>query len=1014
MGLRETWAGWSRRQHCAAIAAAAVAIYAVAGFTVAPVIVRSQAEQILRDTLGREVRISQVRIHPFWMSVEVSELSIPNGSGGTFASVGLLYVDFELSSLWHRAYTFREIRVVEPFVELEVLPDGSLAFADLIEALSSPGDEAEAAEPSGEPPALLAQSVVIEAGEIALLDRSRPTDFEHRISPIDLALSDFGTRPDDESPYRFSAATRAGEELEWEGRLSVVPFYSSGLIALKGLKPRTGWRYVQDDVLFEIASGSLDIELEYDVDARDALRASLSSGAIRMRDFQISDRESGEVPVAVPELDLLEIEGAYPEQSVRIGRIGAQGATLKMRRLEDGTLRIVRLMQGQAGSEQEPATADPEEEPATPAQSEPAADSSQPWSVVIEEVALTRTRLEFEDRSTSPNAQLVFDPIDFGLSGLSTDLELPVEVALDVGLEHGGRISVHGSVVPGTLETSLEIAIEDLELPPFEPYWTPALAVDLSRGRLGMQGALRANPNGNDEPQLAYRGSARIDGFRSLDSRLSSELLSFTALELEGIDFTLEPTSLALDRLSWRDPAVNVVLGQDGTSNLATLVRPSAAAPESEPKTPIAPTEGEVAEGDAVPVSVGVIALSDARARFEDRSVAPSFSLELTHLAGTIEGLSSDPDSQARVALEGELDATTPLTIAGSLSPLTPETALDLKLGLQNFGLTPLTPYSGRFVGQTIARGKLFLDLHYQLEGTTLAGENKVFLDQFTFGDKVESEQAVDLPVSLAVALAKDRKGEIRIDLPIRGEVDDPQFSVLGIVLDALRNLITKIALSPFSALGDLAGFDGEALRTVEFAAGASMLEAQEHAKLEALAGALAERPTLALEITGAVDPALDRAALQQAALDLELRRTRYRELQASFFADAPESVDGVVLEPEERLELLERDFEQRFGAEAEPEPVSTSETPPSEQEAREQRIATLSRRIAGAFPVESNQLRQLARQRAAAIREYLSETGGVPAERLYVLEVALDADVAGDPDEDGASVHTRLALTAR
>jgi hypothetical protein len=1030
MDWRATLSALPRWQKWTLGTAIAVAVYGAIGFLVVPPIARSQAEDALRESFGRAARIGEVRVNPFVLSVTVRDFSLPDRDGSPFVELDELHVDFQLSSVFRRAFTFSEIRVVAPFVHVEIQPDGNLNFADLLEPADTAEAEPEASDAGGPPP-LLVSVARVERGRILFSDLSHETPFEHEIEPLDVELRDFGTRPDDESPYSFTATTGAGETLAWEGKVSVVPLYSEGRFALTGIRPRTGWLYVQDDVFFEVVDGTVDVEGRYALDARGGLEANLDEGAVRLRDLTVADRDTDAPVVTVPELDVLGIAIAYPEQTVRVESVTVTGGRYHMLRLEDGSLRIEQLarMRASGADAQAPDAADEgpvaagDGEPpgaargatddqapsAMPAPAPAATPPTAPWRLEIDEIALGGLRFELEDRSTTPPAELTVDPLSVRVRGLSTDPARPIDVSVELGLREEGRLSLEGPVVASPLDVALRVSAARVDLRPFEPYWTPRLAVDLASGRLGIDGRLRVRDAGDAAaPRIDFSGDARVDALRTLDRRLSTDLLSWSALELTALSFTLEPTAFSLDRLTLKEPAVHVVVAPDGTTNLATV---TVASPGDAPDS--APAEAPAAPGgqESVPVALGVIELVQGSVDFEDRTIAPRFSTGLAKLSGTIEGLSSDPDARAKVALQGELDGATPVEIAGVLSPLSSEPYLDLRLAFDNFELTPFSPYSGRFLGRSIARGKLFVDLAWVLDHDVLVGENEIFFDQFTLGESVPSEDATDLPVGLAIGLLKDRKGEIHIDLPVRGEIDDPDFSVAGLIGRALRNLILKVATSPFSMMGRLAGSDGDDMKQVDFAPGSGALDAEQSRKIDALAEALAERPALSLELRGSASRAVDGPALQAAALEADLRRRRFRELQSSWFASAPGSVDDVVLAPADRSRLLERAYEERFGEDAGSLVVAT----PEEAEAalgenaadldalREEEMA---RRLREQIAIDRAALRDLARQRASVVRDRLDEAGVAP-ERLFVLDVEVGDD-ATDPGP-----RTTFQLTA-
>lgn len=985
MGLREKLSALPRGQKWALGVAIALILYSIIGFFVLPPLVRSQSEQALREATGREVRIGEVRINPFLLSLTVRDFSLADGDGSPFVEFEELHADFEASSIFRRALTFRETRLVAPFVHLKILPDGSLNLAELI--TSEEEIEEPAVDDSG-PLAVLIGLAAIERGRLVFTDQSHATIFEHEISPLDVELRNFGTRPDDQSPYSFTATTGAGETLAWEGNLTVVPLLSSGQFELTGVQPRTGWRYVQDDVLFEVTEGSVDVKGRYELDARDGLRGRLDGGEIRIRNFAIVDRESGEPALAVPELDVDGITIRYPEQNVHVDSVVSKGALFRLIRLVDGGFRIEQLSQMGSASD-----SDVEVVPGTPTaaeeEEEEEEDAAPPWRYAIDRIEFTGNRVEFHDASTPTPVEIVLDPLDLRVSEVTSDPTAAIAIALSIALESGGRLELEGPVVVEPPGLEIRIKGSDLDLRPFEPYWASMLAVELASGRIGLDGRLDFQGDETKTPRMKFAGDFRVDDLRTLDQAQSADLLSWSALELTGIDLAVEPTSFRLAKLRISRPSIHFVLAPDGNSNLSTLIVETTddEGPAEEVGAADAKTSSE-APADPLPIEIALLEISEGAIDLQDRSVTPSFSTGVSALGGRIEGLSSDTDARARVALTGLLDGTTPLAIDGVLSPLARDPYVDLRIAFENFELTPFTPYSGRYVGRKIARGKLFVDLDYVLEANTLVGENKVFLDQFTLGEDVDSEEALDLPVGLAIALLKNRDGEIHIDLPVRGDVDDPEFGVGRIIGMALRNLITKVALSPFAIVGGLAGADGEAMSQIQFAPGSAELDAVQLTKIDALAQALAERPALSLEVTGEANSQLDRPALQTASLESQLRLMRFREARSAWFGEKPASVDDVVLEAADRRRLLENRYTQ--SATLDDEPLPAADEYPTNREAE------ITRRLRERIVIEPTALRDLAQRRAIAIRKHLVSVGGVPAERIFVLDAAVDA---GSPD---------------
>jgi len=339
-----------------------------------------------------------------------------------------------------------------------------------------------------------------------------------------------------------------------------------------------------------------------------------------------------------------------------------------------------------------------------------------------------------------------------------------------------------------------------------------------------------------------------------------------------------------------------------------------------------------------------------------------------------VSGLSSAETSLADVELRGKMNNSAPLEITGKVNPLKQDLFVDVRARFTGMDLSPTSPYSGKYVGYVIEKGKLSFDLKYLIDKKKLSSENKVFIDQFTFGDKVDSPDATSLPVKLAVALLKDRKGEIRLDIPVTGSLDDPQFSIFSIVLQVIGNLITKAVTSPFALLGAAFG-GGEGMQYVEFEPGLATIPPDGQKKVDALATALSEKPALKLEIAGYVAPDADREGLKQYLLQRKVKAQKLNDLVKKGSPAVP--VDEVVVASEE----YEKYLTLAYRAEPFPKPrnfVGMVKSLP---------VPEMEKLMLTNIEAGDGELRQLAARRANTVKDALLQAGKVEPERLFIVE---------------------------
>ena len=382
------------------------------------------------------------------------------------------------------------------------------------------------------------------------------------------------------------------------------------------------------------------------------------------------------------------------------------------------------------------------------------------------------------------------------------------------------------------------------------------------------------------------------------------------SLDVDGIDFAMQPERLQIDTVRLDGLKASLLIGPDKQPNLAAIF-PKA--------TNAAPTAATPAPADLAarkspipfPVGLGTLSLSNAAFRFGDASIQPHCQFGVQEFSGTIKGLSSDAAATADVDLAGRVDEQSPFAIAGKVNPLAQDLALSLTFSNRNLQLTPFTPYMEKFGGHPLNKGRLSLNLHYDIQGKELKAQNQFQIDQLMLGPRNDSPDATKLPVKLAVALLKDRNGRIDLDVPVAGRLDDPQFRVGPIILKVVVNLIAKVAASPFKLLGALVG-GGEELSFVEFEPGeVGWLEGETN-KLEKLTKALGERPAVNLEIEASVDPRLDRDALARKFVRASIKTQRLQELAA--VGQTPAADESFQVEPAEYERLLRAAVVKQFG----------------------------------------------------------------------------------------------------
>ncbi len=960
-----------------------LALYALLGFLVVPYAVKTYGIPALSERLGHPVALEDVRLNPFTFSLGLTGFEIQELDRTPMLGFQELFVDFEATSLVRSAYLFDEIRLTLPFGLVHLQADGKLNLLGLVprpsEEANRPAPPAE--QPSkGEMPPVEVRLLSIQRGVIEYRDDSKKRPVTIDVVPIEISVRNFSSRRGGENAYAFTAEFGEGEVLAWEGSLYLDPLESDGHVSLSHVRLNTFWPSLRDRFRFDILSGTLLVDARYHFDTHLApVNLQIMEGKVQLADFRLSEAGNREPVLTVPSFGIDGISMDLSKRELGIGTVALTGAEIRAWLGQDRVVNFQSLFAPVAATTEASARPEP-----------PAAEAGQPWTVAVRAVEIAHTQVAFEDRSLATPVELTLDDLHMTMNDVQVPFQGAMPVTAGFRLNQQGTVESKGTLRLDSLQAALALKLDHIELRPFQPYLDPFVQLQILDGEFTLDGELVYRSRHDAEPMMQYKGQAGLNKLHLADRVSSKEFLGWTALSLSNMAVDVAPTTVKIGEIALRDPAIRLVTDKDGTTNLSRLLRPSDAAPApaskpvapDTPKKPAAPT----------PVEIAAVRLTNLSATFIDESIIPTVTTGITDLTGTIKGLSSRQIAKAEVALAGKVDEVAPLKIQGQINPLSEDTFTHLTFVFQGVDLTPVSPYAGKFVGYPITKGKLSLDLMYQISKKQLVGENKLLVDQLTFGDKTDSPDATTLPVRLAVGLLKDRRGRIDIDMPVRGDLNEPDFRYGRVVLNALVNLLTKVATSPFSALGGLVGGGGEDLQFVEFQAGSEGLEAAEQRKLESIAKALQERPALRVDVTGIADPTKDRQALALQKIAAEVQRR--------FTHGGTKNLEAVP-SPSREFELLSDLYAEKLGK----QPMKREDLPGGKRVERVLTADELRQQLFPAMTVEDSDLRALAQERAKAIREYLVEQGHLPDERVFLVESELAAS-------DKPQIQVHLSLT--
>jgi hypothetical protein len=981
-----------------------VGLYALIGFVVAPYLIKKYGVPAVSRQLHRPVLLQDIQINPFLLSIRLAGFEIQEPDQSAILGFDELAIDFEgAASLFTQSYAFKEIRLVLPFVSARILPDRKLNLLGLVPPPADKSAEESPADAQHKRPIPLVHVDIIQirSGVVEFRDESKKKPVMIDVVPIEILLRNFSTKPGKDNPYAFTAEFGQGETFSWNGSFSLEPLESQGILSLANINLVTFWKSIQDRFKFDLRRAALDFEMRYTFDMQgDPINFHLSNGRVALRDMQLAEKGAQEPLITVPSIKIDEIDLDLAARDMTIGTIATEQGRLRGWLAPDGSVNYVSLL----ASPDSDGQGDPS--PAS-AEKPPEPKEAKPWSIAVHKIQVDGYGIAFEDRSLAPPAQIAVDDLRVTVKEVRMPFAKPMNVSAGLTLNKTGQIDVDGSVGLNPMRAAMNLKLSHIGFRPFQPYADRFLKAATVGGELHVDGVVKYAAKQADEPLLAYDGKVSITDFELADRGSEKPPLTWASLSLKSMAVRLDPTSVKIGEIEWRKPAIQVVVGRDGTLNLSRLAGgPSnSSAPSAPPKSAPAPPEPEAkkskpdGKGRLTPISVDTVKLINMAATFIDQSIDPPVITGVQELGGTIKGLSSKEIARAKVSLAGKVDKTAPIKIQGQINPLSEDAYTDLKITFDNMNLIAASPYAGKYAGYPISKGKLYLDLMYQVSKKQLHAENKVVIDQFTFGEKTDSPDATSLPVRLAVALLKDRHGKIEVDLPIRGDLNEPDFKYGRVVLDALVNLITKVATSPFAAIGNLVGGSGEDLQYVAFDPGSAELTDADRTKLQALEKALKERPALRLEVMGRADPSLDGQAIAKQKVDAAVL-ARHEKTSRNASQTPPSEARA--------LELLNELYIQQFGK----QPMKREETAGGKSVERVMSSDEVRAELAGKQEVTEVELRQLAQSRARQIQAFL--VGEDPSAQREQADEAQPPDEAQRTRQDGAETESGAQMAQK
>jgi len=896
--------------------------------------------------------------------VKLKKIDIADGEKNPLLKIPSLDISFEDADLLLKKIHLGKVLLDSP--EINVVRDrsGRINLKTFIpEKPEKEEKKSTEKEQESLPLAIEVNDIGVTQGKIFFSDMPGSTNFKTDLEQIDVKVENFSNIKYRISTVAVSLQTESNENVKLTGQFSLDPLAAVVSVGLDHILMKKYSPYYRDKILFDIKDAVLDLNTQCTFRKIDDIpQIKLSKLTASLVSLKLRRRGDDYDFLSIPAVDVKNTEIDLTNSEVTAGDITTDKGVLNIRRLNDGALNVQRLIPPAPASEKQlSAPSDRKED--------------KPFLFTIKNLQAARYTVNYEDPVPAEPVKLTAGQIKIKGENLSTEKNTKGKVSLSLKLNRTGAVTIGGTIRINPLSASMSLNLKNVEVGPFQPYFTDRIKVIVTSGSVSGKGNISINDAGEKGPRAAFKGDASLTNFVTVDKLNSDDFLKWQSLYVSGIDAGYNPLYVNIKDIALSDFYSRLIVNEDGTLNVQGVFHENKPKDEKEVTAP--PDEAKTApaeEKKPAPVKIDTLTLQGGAINFSDNHIKPHYSVNLLEIGGRVSGLSSEENTTADVDLRGKLENYAPLEITGRINPLKQDLFVDLKADFKDMDLSPLSPYSGRYVGYTIEKGKLALNLRYLIVKKKLDSQNNVFLDQFTLGDAVESPEATKLPVKLAIALLKDRQGRINLDIPVTGELDDPKFSIGGVILKIIKNLLVKAATSPFALLGAIFG-GGEELSYLQFDYGSHVISEEGAKKLDTIIKMLNDRPSLKIEIKGFVDPEKDREGLIQYIFHKKIKAQKLKDLVKK--GQSVTSVDEIQIEPEEYSKYLKMAYKQ----EKFPKPRNflgfAKDLPDPEME----------KLMLTHIEIKDDDLRQLASQRSLNVKDYILRSKKVEPERVFLVQ---------------------------
>jgi hypothetical protein len=1035
-------------------------VYALLLGLLTPYLIETKAPEKISTLLDRPVHLKDVSINPFTLNVKLRGFEIQTREQQKFAGIDELTVKFNLwKSIFNLSINFETVAIKHAFANIEKLDQTQFNFSDILSHLAAQASQQKpaASEPKQDAEALSTlphiqiAAITIQDTEINYLDH--PTGAKLNYPAINFELAQFNSlaqlnslvqdnslaqdsnaessRPElinspelinnpeiNYNTYNLHIQGADNSSIITQGHFQVLPLKAAGNLVLKQIELTTFWPFIAQQLTAQLQTGVIDFASDYSLTtAEQDLQLVTGAGQFSLRTLKFT--AAGKALINLPLLTVAGIKLNLQDQEVTLDNISTDGLQLHAQ-LDNEGVDLARLFTPKSAmpesttpettvpstiasetTESQPATVVVATEAAsvtkaqTPVAKANAADAeANSWLVTIGGFDLTNYDINLVESMVTEATPWRIYPLNLATKMITSSFNAPIEYELAVTVNNQGDFTSQGKIDVKKQSIDAQINLAKLNLVQFQPYISPYINIVLHSGIFSTKGNVYADA----QDSARFQGELQLNELAISDTKLDKILVKWQAFTINQLKFDQLAHSLLIDHVALTQPYSQLIVLKDKSTNISGLFvtnKSSGDEAKTETSTPSLAPVTENAKDDML-IEINKITLTQGAVNFVDNALQPTFSATIEQLEGSVGKISSTATKNAELDIKGIANKYALMALKGEVNPLIPQPYLNVEFIFDHFELPSMTSYSGSYAGLDIDEGQLSLGLKYKLENGLLDGSNRIFIDQLDMNNSKDSSVGSLLPITLAIPLLKNSEGIIDLGVHVSGDINEPSFNVAEIVLTSLTNIVMKAVTAPFSFLASIVD-STEELDKVNFQPNSALLSADEQGQLTTLAEALTQRPEIKLNIKGSFDSKIDRQAMANQTLNMQLAQFSNSTTQASLNA-ANLPVSGPVTDALVKVykQETQKDPQLLRSQLATQQPTLTS------ADLDQLWLSSLYQQTSAAKIITTEQLRSLARSRAKAIKTYLRDVANVGPGRIFVLSHQKDV-----PSESTQTVLT-------